>query len=72
MARGTSLRTHDLKKIAVAAGVDERSVAKAILGIPGMLPLTLQRIERALRDLGYPRPRAADREPSGTGGGEAA
>ena len=38
MARGTHLQTHDLKRIAVAAGCDERSVARALLGVPGFGP----------------------------------
>lgn len=72
MARGTPLRTHQLREICVAAGCDERTVARAILGMP-VQPMTLQRIERALHRLGYPRPAAADiGDDDGGGGDEAA
>ncbi|MFI5229825.1 MAG: hypothetical protein ACHQWU_12200 [Gemmatimonadales bacterium] len=66
MAYNTPLRTHDLRRIAARADCDERTVARAILGMD-VMPIVLARITRALRDLGYPRPPRADRDPP-TGG----
>ena len=64
MAKKTPLRTHELRQAASAAQCDERTVARAILGLP-VQPMVLQRIVRALEDLGFPRPASADHEPVG-------
>lgn len=69
MAYRTPLRTHEIRQIAVRAECDERTVIRSLVGMPCM-PMTLRRIERALRELGYPRPPASDVD--GNGGGEAA
>jgi DNA-binding LacI/PurR family transcriptional regulator len=66
MAYGTKLRVYDLRRWALAAECDPRTIAKAILGEP-VQPMLRQRILRAARELGYAPPPNSDAG-SGSGG----
>lgn len=46
------LPAHVERKIAVAAECDPRTVRRALLGLPVRSGMTLERIRRALRELG--------------------
>lgn len=54
MARGTDYPTYDLRRIGFhAGGIDERTVARWLLGMPGMQPAVCRRIAQSMIDLGY-------------------
>jgi hypothetical protein len=46
------LREHEIRAVSVAAGVDPRTIRRRLLGARTM-PLTRERIDRALRQLGH-------------------
>jgi hypothetical protein len=59
MSSPLRLPAHVLRRLAVAADCDPRSVQRAIEG-ERVQPLLLERIARALERAGYPSPLAAD------------
>lgn len=64
MSHGTPLSIHELRRIAVEAEADPRTVARAIEGLR-VQPMTLARIVKALKKLHYPLPASADRVEDG-------